>query len=150
ASRQKPLGQAYFRRKVHSRAMRVPAVVLNFKTYPEILGKKGWELAKRFAAVADDTGASIILSPATSDLAHIAKLVHIPVIGQHVDAVEPGQTTGWTPPEALLDAGAAGTLNNHSESKAAREEMAKTIPRCQTVGHGLIARAPPLAEAETL
>ncbi len=95
--------------------MRIPAILLNFKTYPEILGKKGWELAKRFAAVEDDTGASIVLAPPTSDLAHIAKLVHIPVFGQHVDAVEPGQTTGWTPPEALLEAGAAGTLINHSE-----------------------------------
>src|SRR3989442_370464 len=106
-------------------AMRVPAIVLNFKTYPEILGKKGWELAKRFAAVADDTGASIVLAPPTSDLAHIAKLVHIPVIGQHVDAVEPGPMTGWTPPEALLEAGAAGTMVNHSERKGAWEEMVK-------------------------
>src|SRR2546429_499067 len=34
--------------------MRLPAIVLNFKTHPEVLGKKGWDLAKRFAAVADD------------------------------------------------------------------------------------------------
>src|SRR2546421_6989450 len=131
-------------------AMRVPVIVLNFKTYPEILGKKGWELAKRFAAVADDTGASIVLAPPTSDLAHIAKLVHIPVVGQHVDAVEPGQTTGWTPPEALLEAGAAGTLINHSERKVAWEEMATSIPRCQKICLEVIACADDLAEAETL
>src|SRR5207247_9226984 len=100
---------------------RTPAIVLNFKTYPEILGKKGWELAKRFAAVEDDTGASIVLAPPASDLAHLAKLVHIPVFGQHVDAVEPGQTTGWTPPEALLEAGAAGKVIKPSASKAAGE-----------------------------
>src|SRR2546425_10872577 len=87
-------------------AMRVPVIALNFKTYPEILGKRGWELAKRFAAVADDTGASIVLVPPTSDLAHIAKLVHLPVFSQHVDAVEPLPTTGWTPTEALLEAAA--------------------------------------------
>src|SRR5256712_10455085 len=63
-------------------AMRVPAIVLNFKTYPEILGKKGWELAKRFAAVADETGASVVLAPATFALAHNAQPVPIPVIGQ--------------------------------------------------------------------
>src|SRR3989454_11376266 len=114
--------------------MRVPVIVLNFKTYPEILGKKGWELAKRFAAVADDTGASIVLAPPTSDLAHIAKLVHIPVVGQHVDAVEPGQTTGWTPPEALLEAGAPRTLIKHSERKVAWEGMAKSTPRGQKIG----------------
>jgi triosephosphate isomerase (TIM) len=130
--------------------MRVPAIVLNFKTYPETLGKKGWELAKRFEAVADETGASIVLAPPTSDLAHIAKLVHIPVFGQHVDAVEPGQTTGWTPPEALLEAGAAGTLINHSERKVAWEEMAKSVPRCQDLGLEVIACADDIVEAETL
>jgi len=130
--------------------MRTPAIVLNYKTYPEILGKRGWELAKRFAAVADDTGASIVLAPPTSDLAHIAKLVHLPVFSQHVDAVEPGQTTGWTPPEALLEAGAAGTLINHSERKVAWEEMAKSIPRCRKIGLEVVACADDLAEAETL
>jgi len=130
--------------------VRLPALVLNFKTYPEILGKKGWDLAKRFAGVADDTGASIVIAPPTSDLAHTAKLVHIPIFSQHVDAVEPGQTTGWTPPEALLEAGAAGTLINHSERKVAWEEMAIVIPRCRALGLEVIACADDLAEAETL
>jgi triosephosphate isomerase len=130
--------------------MRIPAIVLNFKTYPEVLGKKGWDLAKSFANVADDTGASIVLAPPTSDLAHLAKLVHIPVFGQHVDAVEPGQTTGWTPPEALLEAGAAGTLINHSERKVAWEEMSVVIPKCRDLGLEVIACADDLAEAETL
>jgi triosephosphate isomerase (TIM) len=130
--------------------MRLPAIVLNFKTYPEILGKKGWDLAKRFAAVADDTGASIVLCPPAADVAHVAKLVHLPVFAQHVDAVEPGQTTGWAPPEELLEAGAAGTLINHSERKVAWEEMAKSIPKCQAIGLEVVACADDIAEAETL
>jgi triosephosphate isomerase (TIM) len=130
--------------------MRLPALVLNFKTYPEILGKRGWDLARRFATVADDTGASIILCPATSDISHVAKIVHVPVFAQHVDAVEPGATTGWCPPETLLEAGAAGTLINHSERKVAWEEMAKVIPRCRTLGLEVIACADDVAESETL
>lgn len=130
--------------------MRLPAIVLNFKTYPEILGKRGWDLAKRFAAVADETGASIVLCPPTTDLSHIAKLVHVPVFAQHVDAIDPGSTTGWSPPEALLEAGAAGTLINHSERKVAWEEMAQVIPRSQKIGLEVIACADDLAEAETL
>src|SRR3989441_11328518 len=130
--------------------MRTPTIVLNFKTHPEILGKKGWELAKRFAAVEDDTGASIVLCPPATDLAHVAKLVHIPVFGQHVDATEAGQATGWIPPEALLEAGAAGTLINHSERKVAWEEMAMSIPRCRELGLEVIACADDLAEGETL
>lgn len=130
--------------------MRLPAIILNFKTHPEVLGKRGWDLAKRFAAVADETGASIVVCPPTTDLAHVAKLVHIPVFAQHVDAVEPGQTTGWSPPEALLEAGVAGTLINHSERKVAWEEMAKVIPRSRKIGLEVIACADDLAEAETL
>src|SRR3989441_1430709 len=130
--------------------MRTPTIVLNFKTHPEILGKKGWELAKRFAAVEDDTGASIVLCPPATDLAHVAKLVHIPVFGQHVDATDAGQATGWIPPEALLEAGAAGTLINHSERKVAWEEMAKSIPRCRELGLEVVACADDVAEAETL
>jgi len=130
--------------------MRLPAIVLNFKTYPEILGKRGWDLAKRFAAVADDTGASIVLCPPATDLAHVAKLVNIPVFGQHVDATDAGQATGWIPPEALLEAGAAGTLINHSERKVAWEEMAKSVPRCRKLGLEVVACADDIAEAETL
>src|SRR2546429_433501 len=130
--------------------MQIPAIVLNFKPYPEILGKKGWEVAKRLAAGADETGASIVFAPPTSDLAHLAKLVHIPVFSQHVDAVDAGQTTGWSPPEALLEAGAAGTLINHSERKVAWEEMAKSVPRCRELGLEVIACADDIVEAETL
>lgn len=130
--------------------MRLPAIVLNFKTYPEVLGKKGWDLAKRLAKAADDTGASVVLCPPTTDLAHVSRLVHIPVFAQHVDAVEPGQRTGWTPPDALLEAGVAGTLINHSERKVAWEEMAKVIPRCRTLGLEVIGCADDPAEAETL
>src|SRR5207302_17685 len=67
-----------------------------------------------------------------------------------VDAVEPGPTTGWMPPETLLEAGAAGTLINHSERKVAWEEMAKSIPRCQKLGLEVIACADDISEAETL
>src|SRR2546428_13211670 len=93
--------------------MRTPTIVLNFKTHPEILGKRGWELAKRFAAVEEVTGASIVLAPPMSDLAHIAELAHIPVVGQHVAAVEPGPTTGGTPSAATLGAVGARAGGNH-------------------------------------
>src|SRR5437879_1646254 len=130
--------------------MRLPSIVLNFKTHPEVLGKKGWDLAKRFAAIEDETGASIVLCPPATDIAHVAKLVHVPVFAQHVDAVEPGPTTGWMPPETLLEAGAAGTLINHSERKVAWEEMERSIPRCQKLGLQPDALDDDISEAETL
>jgi triosephosphate isomerase len=130
--------------------MRLPAIVVNFKIYPEVLGKRGWELAKICAKVEDDTGASIVIAPPLSDLAHIAKLVHIPVFGQHADTADAGAHTGWLPPEALLEAGAAGTLLNHSERKIPHTNVAALIPRCKQLGLEVIACADDLEEAEAL
>ncbi len=130
--------------------MRLPAVVVNFKVYPEVLGTRGWALAKTCAKVAEDTGASIVIAPPLSDLAHIARLVHIPVFGQHADIPEAGAHTGWLPPEALLEAGAAGTLLNHSERKIPHKNVAALVPRCETLGLEVIACADDLKEAEAL
>ena len=131
-------------------AMRLPAIVVNFKVYPEVLGRKGWDLAKVCAAVAEDTGASIIIAPPMSDLAHVARSVHIPVFGQHADTAEAGAHTGWVPPEALLEAGAAGTLLNHSERKIPIKNVAALVPRCERLGLEVIACADDLKEAEAL
>ncbi len=130
--------------------MRTPAIVVNFKVYPDVLGKRGWNLAKTCAQVAEDTGASIVIAPPLSDLAHIARLVHIPVFGQHADTAEAGAHTGWLPPEALLEAGAAGTLLNHSERKIPHKNVAAIVPRCERLGLEVIACADDLREAEAL
>ncbi len=130
--------------------MRLPTIVVNFKVYPEVLGKRGWEIAKICAAVAEDTGASVVIAPPLSDLAHIARLVHIPVFGQHADTAEAGAHTGWLPPETLLEAGAAGTLLNHSERKIPHKNVAAIIPRCEQLGLEVIACADDLNEAEAL
>ncbi len=130
--------------------MRQPAIVLNFKVYPEVLGKRGWQLAQMAAAVAEDTGASIVIAPPLSDLAHVAKMVHIPVFGQHADTADAGAHTGWLPPESLLEAGAAGTLLNHSERKIPHKNVAALIPRCEKLGLEVIACADDLKEAEAL
>src|SRR2546428_12162272 len=100
--------------------MRLPTIVVNCKTYPEALGKRGWDLAGRLAAIAQETGASVVLAPPASDLAHVAKLVRIPVFAQHVDAVTPGPTTGWLPPESLLEAGRARSPPNPNQRKKGR------------------------------
>jgi triosephosphate isomerase len=130
--------------------VRLPAIVVNFKVYPEVLGKRGWELARVCGKVAEDTGASIVIAPPMSDLAHIARIVHIPVFGQHADTAEAGAHTGWLPPEALLEAGAAGTLLNHSERKIPHKNVAALVPRCEKLGLEVVACADDLKEAEAL
>jgi len=128
--------------------VRTPVLVTNFKAFPEALGAKGLLLAEACARVTEETGASIAVAPAAPDLGAIAKRVRIPVLAQHVDAVDPGERTGWTPPEAILAAGAAGTLLNHSERKLSWKGMAVSVKRCTDLGLEVVCCADDLAEAE--
>ncbi len=130
--------------------MRTPAIVVNFKAYPEAMGPKALAVAKIAAEIANRTGASIVVAPAATDVARIAHEVRIPVFAQHVDAVEAGARTGWLPPEAALEAGAAGTLLNHSERKIPMKNLQAIIPRCEALGLEVVGCADDLAEAESI
>src|SRR2546422_6885852 len=95
-------------------------MVVNFKGYGEALGPKALALTKVCAEVANQSGASIVVAPAATDVARIAHEVRIPVFAQHVDAVEAGPRTGWVPPEAALEAGGPGTAPQHPPREGAR------------------------------
>ena len=130
--------------------MRTPVILVNFKAYSEALGPKALALAKVCAEVANLSGASIVVAPAATDVARIAHEVRIPVFAQHVDAVEAGPRTGWVPPEAAIEAGAAGTLLNHSERKVPRKDLEGLIPRCSSLGLEVVVCADDPREAESL
>lgn len=96
---------------------RTPIVILNFKTYLESTGEKALELAKISEEVADEVGVNIVVAPQHADLLCISREVKIPVMAQHVDAVDAGGHTGSVLLESVKDAGASGTLVNHSEMR---------------------------------
>jgi len=129
--------------------VRTPIILVNFKAYPEALGRKAVDLASWCAEVAEETGRSLAVAPSALDLALVAKSVRIPVFAQHLDPAEAGKATGWVPPEAAVAAGAVGTIVNHSERKVAWEEMRDLIARCRQLGLDVVACADDVAEAET-
>ena len=96
---------------------RTPIVILNFKTYLESTGKRALELAKISGEVAEETGINVVVSPQHADVWKIAKEVEIPVFAQHVDPVDAGGHTGSILLESMMEAGASGTLINHSEQR---------------------------------
>ena len=96
---------------------RTPIVILNFKTYLESTGKRALELAKISGEVAEETGINVVVSPQHADVWQIAKEVEIPVFAQHVDPVDAGGHTGSILMESMIEAGASGTLINHSEQR---------------------------------
>jgi triosephosphate isomerase len=95
--------------------LRTPIIIVNFKTYAEATGRKAVELAKQAEKVSHETQATIVVAPQFADISAVAKAVDIPVFAQHVDPIEPGSSTGHVLAESIKEAGAVGTLINHSE-----------------------------------
>jgi triosephosphate isomerase len=107
--------------------LKTPMIIVNFKTYLESTGKRAVELAKNAEKVSKKTGACIVLAPQFSDIARIVDAVEIPVFAQHIDPIKPGNSTGHILAEAVKEAGAVGTLINHSERQLKLSEIEAII-----------------------
>jgi len=107
---------------------------VNFKTYLESTGQKAVELAKAAEKVTKETGASIMIAPQFADIARIATVVEIPVFSQHVDPIKPGNSTGHILAESIKEAGAVGTLINHSERQLKLSDIDAIIALCREKG----------------
>jgi len=114
--------------------MRTPVVVVNFKTYPEVCGARGLDIARKIDEAARETGGSSAIAPQQIDLALISREVKVPVFAQHLDNVAQGSTTGFVTPEGVRAAGCAGTLLNHSEHRIRGDEMEVLTERCRKAG----------------
>lgn len=100
--------------------VRVPLILVNFKTYREAMGERAMRLARVAEEVTGRTGVCVAVAPQIVDLRWVAGSVRIPVFAQHIDPVGYGKYTGHILPEAVRDAGAVGTLLNHSERRLVR------------------------------
>lgn len=119
----------------------IPIIAINVKTYQEGTGKKSLELAKLMEKISEETGASLAIAVQATDISLIAKETGIPVFAQHIDAIEYGSNTGWILPESIKEAGASGTLINHSEHQMKASEIDKCISRSHKIGLATIACA---------
>ncbi|MBX5326296.1 MAG: triose-phosphate isomerase [Candidatus Bathyarchaeia archaeon] len=114
--------------------IQTPLILVNFKTYLEGTGKKALELAKKAEKVHLETHVSFGLAPQYSDIPTLAKAVSIPIFAQHVDFEKPGSFTGFVLPEAVKEAGAVGTLINHSEHRLKLADIDAAITRARETG----------------
>ncbi|MDJ0271537.1 MAG: triose-phosphate isomerase [Candidatus Caldarchaeum sp.] len=114
--------------------IRYPLIVLNFKTYRESIGKKALELAKTAEKAAEETGVSVAVCPSLVDLANVASNVSVHVFAQHCDPYLPGAYTGSVVAEALKEAGAVGSLLNHSEKKLRLSDLSEAVNRLRVNG----------------
>jgi triosephosphate isomerase len=114
--------------------LKTPLILVNLKTYKESLGTEAVKLAKIAEAVSESTGVCIALAPQFSDIHRVAKKSEVPVFAQHVDPVTPGRGTGSILAEAVVEAGAIGTLLNHSERQLRLADLEASLTRAKEVG----------------
>ncbi len=111
--------------------LQTPLIIVNFKTYLESTGKNALSLAKQAERASKETGACIVVVPQSADIAQVAQAVEIPVFAQHIDPIKPGSSTGHILAEAVKEAGAVGTLINHSERQLRLIDIETTISLCR-------------------
>jgi triosephosphate isomerase len=114
--------------------IQTPMIIVNFKTYLEATGKKALKLAKKAESVSVAAEVSIGVAPQFADIATVAEAVNIPVFAQHVDPVQPGSHTGHVIAESVKEAGAIGTLINHSERQLKLSDIDKAIRKTREIG----------------
>ena len=87
-------------------------VLVNLKTYP----CDAIEVAQAAADVADDSGVRVGVAPQATHISDVAE-TGVETWAQHVDPIDYGSNTGHTLAETVSEAGADGTLVNHSEHR---------------------------------
>ncbi len=110
-----------------------PIILLNLKTYEESMGQKAIDFARIAERVNEKTGISIAIAPQTIDIAAVTVSSETPVFAQHIDPVYYGKYTGHILPEAVAEAGAYGTLLNHSEHQIPLDKIEAAIKRAKEV-----------------
>ena len=117
--------------------LRVPTIAVNVKTYAEATGPSVHNLAQLMNRLADETNTSLCIAVQATDIYQCSKLGKMPVFAQHIDPIKPGSHTGWTLSQAVAQAGATGTLINHSEHRLtlADIDLCLTIAKQHKLDH---------------
>ena len=97
--------------------MKLPVILVNFKCYEAATGERAFKLAKLCEFVSFEYGMNISIAPQFADIKAITDEIEIPVFSQHIDPIDVGARTGHITALSVKEAGAIGTLINHSERK---------------------------------
>ena len=93
-------------------------IIINFKNYR--IGRNGLKLAKKIERYLPK---AIICVP-TTDIRMISEKTKLDVFAQHAGYLNsPKKSTGFISAKSIKNAGAKGTLLNHSEHKITLEEI---------------------------
>jgi triosephosphate isomerase len=124
-------------------------IFVNFKTYQQATGEMAVKLAEICREVAEEASLEVIPFVQSADLFRLASQ-NFEVWAQHVDDIEFGPSSGRILPEAVLAAGAKGTLLNHSERKLPLEVIKASVVRCRRLGLKAMVCADSVEEAKEI
>ncbi len=130
--------------------LKLPLLVVNCKAYENCVGEGAARIAETCERVAKLTKTTIVVAVEPSDIYHVGMASRIPVFAQHIDFAEPGAHTGSVLPESVKDAGAVGTLLNHSEKKLTFPVLKKSVARAKKAGLLTLVCAATPAEAKKI
>lgn len=111
-----------------------PLIAVNYKLYPQATGRAALELTRALERAARAAGGSVAVAPGFLELAEVARGARLPVLAQHVDALEPGQGTGHVTVESVRAAGAVGSILNHAERRLGIEALRGSVARLRSAG----------------
>ncbi|MCD6590394.1 MAG: triose-phosphate isomerase [Candidatus Aenigmarchaeota archaeon] len=109
-------------------------LIVNFKSYAQGVGENALKLSRIAEKLSMEHNIKIIIAAQPCDIRLLSENVKIPIFAQHVDPIGYGAHTGWILPESVKEAGAAGTLLNHSERRMDFEMLKKSVERCKQIG----------------
>jgi triosephosphate isomerase len=102
--------------------------VVNTKSY--IFGSELLKLARIMDEIAPSYNSKMIVAVPHTDIKEVSEAIeNIEVFAQHVDPVERGAYTGWVPVEAIKEAGARGSIINHSEHRMKLSDIHFVVDR---------------------
>lgn len=107
-------------------------IIVNFKAYSEASGENAVEIAEACQRAAEETGERLVIAPQPQDLLRLEGSVE--TFAQHVDPVDPGSHTGHLLASGIKEAGASGTLLNHSEKRLEDETIRRSIEKARENG----------------
>jgi triosephosphate isomerase len=115
------------------RQLRAPVFEVGLKGY--VYGAEAVRLAEAADRLSQELDVSIIFDPQAVDIPAVVRATgRLLVFAQHMDPVAVGRGVGAVLPEALREAGAVGTLLNHSERRMTLGDIDRAIRRADEVG----------------
>ncbi|MGC8568980.1 MAG: triose-phosphate isomerase [Nitrososphaeria archaeon] len=109
--------------------------LLNYKAYPNSYGTRAMELARSVDSLGKKYGVEVIIAVPATMISRISSEVSwAKVYAQHVDPVDEGAYTGHITVQMIKEAGAVGSMLNHSEKRIRMDELAEAIWRLRSEG----------------